>query len=709
MRAVLLKLLLGLLLSTLLILSYLFLPHKVFALDSQLRDFFFSQRGALPHTDTPRVVIVDIDEKSIRALGQWPWRRDIISRLLEQITHYRPGIIGLDILFAEPDRSSPHRIQADYPDLNLTTLPDYDRLLAHTFETTPVVGGYIFRFDESGTHEPPLLPAIFIAPKESGLLSPHSLTLNTPLLQHALYSSGFFNNLPDENGMIRKVPLLMAYDGMIFSSLALEMVRIYSGANRVELIPQSIDTSQVKFGAFRVPVDHFGQFTVNFRGAKHHFPYLSAIDLLNGTIDPTAIEGKFVLVGTSALGLYDLRSTTYDSNIPGVEIHANTIDNLLQGDYLATPPNHVLLDIGLIVLVMFGTLLLLHFVPSLLLLPLALGLLGVLTYGFYTLLFGYGVVLSLLFPLLTYLLAVLLSIGVDYFISQRQKEVIKTILGKKVSIGVMHHLLKHQDETLVRPREVDATLFFSDIQGFTSISETIDSPTRLIELLNSYMTPMVESIIAHKGTIDKFIGDAIMAYWNAPLPVPNHADQALSSALEQLRELQRINQSIYAEFGLRIKIGIGIHSGVVTAGDMGSQGRSDYTVIGDNVNLASRLEGLTRYYGVTLLISAQTKARLTKIYTLRPIDIVEVKGKREAVEIFEVRWEREAIDTTEDTTYLRAIEAFRAGRLREAERHFTQLQAYNPQRLYEQYLTRCHYYLSRPDTPFEPILKMTTK
>jgi adenylate cyclase len=283
------------------------------------------------------------------------------------------------------------------------------------------------------------------------------------------------------------------------------------------------------------------------------------------------------------------------------------------------------------------------------------------------------------------------------------------MLGKKVSPAVMDYLLEHSQENLIASRELEATIFFSDIRSFTNISEKIGSPDRLIHMLNTYMTPMVESIVKHHGTIDKFIGDAIMAYWNAPIAVEAHADEALKSAIEQIELLSEVNKGITKEYDVVIDIGIGIHTGVVTAGDMGSFGRSDYTIIGDNVNLASRLEGLTKQYGAQILISQETHLQLKGNYKIRPIEFVEVKGKSKAVEIFEVLCSNKNITQEELQNYNQALVSFREGELSLACGKFEDLEASNPSKLYAHYISRCKHFINNPEIPFTPILKMETK
>ncbi|MBD3807309.1 MAG: adenylate/guanylate cyclase domain-containing protein, partial [Epsilonproteobacteria bacterium] len=393
----------------------------------------------------------------------------------------------------------------------------------------------------------------------------------------------------------------------------------------------------------------------------------------------------------------------------GVEVHANAIDNILEGDFISKPSDVIVYDLMLIagVVAIFWTLFTL--LSSWAILPAALmGAYGVYELLYY-LLFKEGIVVNILFAVLAFFLTLVLSVGIDYIIASRQKEQAKRMLGKKVSPAVMEYLLAHSTDELVRPKDVEATIFFSDIRSFTTMSERIGSPSRLIEMLNAYMTPMVNSIVSHHGTIDKFIGDAIMAYWNAPVPVKNHADEALKSAIEQIEMLPKINEIVTAKYGVTIEIGIGLHTGVVTAGDMGSQGRSDYTIIGDNVNLASRLEGLTKQYGASILISHATYEQLQGSYTIRPIDLVEVKGKSQAVEIFEVICSNKNISQEELGLYTEAIGKFRAGEVVLACEMFEKLDTMQHSKLYGFYIERCRYFINNPLSEFTPILKMTTK
>ncbi len=688
--------------------AYLVMPQAFFSLDNRLRDFLFVIRGELPKND--KIVIVDIDEKSLKKYGQWPWSRDLVAKLLYKLSDGGAGVIGLDIVFAEADRSSPHRF-AHLFSKSKQKLQNYDEILAQSLSTTPVVGGYVFTFETTDEENTPMIPAIFVEKnmKKDTILKPKGVVLNIESLQDSMYSSGFFNNTPDDGGMIRSVPLLMKYNEVLYPSLVLEMIRIYSGAQKVEVIGDEAGVSSVNFGDFSVPTDNVGRLSVNFRGKGKYFKYISVADILSDNFDKKEIVNKFILVGTSAVGLFDLRSIPFDSAIAGVEVHANALDNILSGDFLYKPADMALYDLFIIWAIVIVFLLFFSFIKSWLIIPIAVASLYGLFELFFMSLFKYGVVLNLLFPLVAYLLTLILSVGVDYIIASRQKEQAKRMLGKKVSPAVMEYLLEHSEEDLVASREIEATILFSDIRGFTTISEKIGSPDKLIHMLNAYMTPMVDNIVNHHGTIDKFIGDAIMAYWNAPVEVKNHADKALVSAIEQIEMLVDVNKKITPIYDVEIAIGIGLHTGIVTAGDMGSYGRSDYTIIGDNVNLASRLEGLTKQYGAQILISHATFLLLKDEYKIRPIDLVEVKGKNKAVEIHEVICNNKNISDAEIKIYLEATKSFRDGDVNKAYALYSKLQSENPSKLYELYQERCKKFIDNPELEFTPILKMTTK
>lgn len=690
--------------------AYLFIPQTFFSLNNNLRDFLFNIRGELPKSD--RIVIVDIDETSLKQYGQWPWSRSVVSELINKLSDANAGIIGLDIVFAEPDQTSPHRIASKIKG-HTPKLDNYDLILAETLSSTPTVGGYVFTFEENNHDKAPLIPTVFIEKglqHNNSILQPKGVVLNIDVLQGKFYSSGFFNNIPDTGGMIHRVPLIMRYDGIVYPSLVLEMARIYSRASKVEIYGDEVGVQKIQFGDYTIPTDHAGRLIVNFRGEGRHFKYISAADILNGNFNAKEIAGKFVLVGTSAVGLSDLRSISFDSTIPGVEVHANTLDNILEGDFLHEPLDVVVYDLLVIWSMVFLLIFLFSYLNSWLLLPAAIAVCFLLFNIFFYLLFDMGIVLNLLFPLLAFVSTLILSVSIDYIVTSRQREAVKNIFAKKVSKAVMDDLLKQGNDEILKVRDENVAIFFSDIRGFTQISENIGSSQKLVALLNRYMTPVVNEIADREGTVDKFIGDAIMAYWNAPNRVENYADKAVISALEQIKILKQLNVQLDKEFGVTLKIGISIHTGLVTVGEMGSVGRSDYTIIGDNVNLASRLEGLNKLYGTTIIISEDTKKLLHKAYTFRSLDLVRVKGKKEAVEVFEVMPSGEGEKRSDELhRYQTALESYRKGKIQEAYELFRALDEKYACNLYRLYLQRCEEYLEDSEKPFDVIHTMLVK
>ena len=707
---------------------YLATPQKFLSLDNRFRDFLFLMRGSIPVTK--KVVIVDIDEKSLQDYGQWPWSRNIVASLITQLRNDGAGIIGLDIVFAEADKSA----KPFAKDSNESCPDLYDKVLASAVKTSPVIGGYFFSFDFN-TEKAASIPAVFI---EKGLNKgryipePIGARLNIACLQEVFYSSGFFNTIPDNGGMIRRIPLLMRYHNMLYPSLALEMIRIYSNEQRVTIQNSETGVDSIVLGDLVIPTDRYARMNINFRGPSNSFRYISASDILQKKIDPSLIQGKFVLIGTSAVGLSDLKPTPYDSVMPGVEIHANMIDTVLAGDMISTPHNGELIDLGIIVLTVLFSALIFYLLNAWLIIPAMIFLL----YGFYKLffilLFEKGIIVNILMPFIALVTTMLITLLLRYLFTSQQKEQLQKAFAQKVSPAVMKDILTNKTQNLLEPKEKSVTIFFSDIRSFTTISETIGNPEELILLLNKYLTPMVDIVVKHHGTIDKFIGDAVMAYWNAPTDVDNHADEAVQSAIEQLIMLKEINRKIEkhqenqyyvvkkainektvdhkAHYDMMINIGIGINTGVVTIGEMGSYGRSDYTIIGDNVNLASRLEGLCKTYGVLLIISETTKAALVRTYPIRELDWVRVKGKSKPVTIYEILIEVILQEELEKYNY--ALELYRNSKFNQAREVFKSLADDSDRysyKLYRMYQKRCEHLIEEKVSNFDGIFNFTTK
>lgn len=680
--------------------------------DQKFYDVMFHIRGE--QQGDRDIVIVDIDEKSLATHGQWPWSRHQVARLLEIMRDQGAAIIGMDIVFPEYDRTSPSRILP-----HATKALDYDVVLAQTLKRSPVVLGYQFDMGDKRYlhHDTPQIPIVFIEQgdqKSQGyVIEAQGAILNNPLLQQAALTSGFFNNTPDPNGVTRTVPLVMRYQGQLYPSLVLEMLRSALGIRQVIVTYNELGVEKVKLGDLVIPTDRYGRMVVNFRGKEGAYRYVSAGDLLDGTIDGSQLRNKIVFVGTSAAGLLDLRATPFEAVFPGVEIHATAFDTIINQSFLHRPSwiegMTVVVTLVLVILLTF----LIGYTRALVA-PVVMVLSSVLVVaGGYYLFLSDHLLIEVSMPLVGILLATLGAVVVNYIFETRQKEYIKRKLSSKVSSSVMEDLLASKDETLLSAKDREVTIFFSDIRSFTTLSETME-PSKLVAFLNRYFTPMSDTIMRYEGTIDKYIGDAIMAYWNAPRDVANHQDKAVQAALEQCRLLKEMNLRSKVHAEPEIHIGIGITTGLVTVGEMGSLHRSDYTVIGDTVNLGSRLEGLCQRYGVAIMISDETRQGLTIPFWIRFVDRVLVKGRHDAVSMYEVLDEQNytSYQGLEEhlVMYDRAIALYYEKQFGEADHLFSVLETQqwaNPT-LYRLYRERCSHYAQAPET-FEAIVGYETK
>lgn len=619
--------------------TYSYIKETLFFenLNNKILDAFFVYRGNVKADEN--IVIVDIDEKSLSVLGQWPWSRDAVAQVLVNLANAEVGIVGLDIVFAESDRSSPKKVLSKFG-LSHEEAEDYDEVLAYVLANSPTISGYLFNFEavvKKGI-EPNISAIIIEKNKQDSEFLPvaKGLVSNIPLLQKKSFSSGFFNTIPDSDGIVRSVPLAVRYDESIYPSLSLEMIRLILGSKKVVFNYSDIGINSIGIGKVSIPTDRFGRLNVNYAGKAKAYRYISAIDIYNNEFKKEDIKGKIVLIGTSAGGLLDLRATPLESTYPGVEIHANVLDNILNQNFITYPNWVEAVDILIILIMLISIVVIFTFfgayVTALSFTFFILSLVGF----SYWLFINEGIVLNIIYPLLSSTIFYMTLTSLHYLLESKQKDLIKSKLSKKVSAAVADSLIKQGNIDIFEAQEKEVSIFFSDIRGFTSISEAFKNPKELIELLNMYMTPMTDIITKNQGTVDKFIGDAIMAYWNAPNSVENHADKALQSACEQIRTLEKLNKELKEKGYPRIDIGIGINTGNVVVGEMGSVGRSDYTIIGDSVNLGSRIEGLCKTYKAQILISEYTKEKLKEVYDIVFLDEVKVKGKEEAVKIYKV-------------------------------------------------------------------------
>lgn len=682
-----------------------------------------------------RVVIVDIDEKSLEEIGHWPWGRHQVSTLIRQLIDVGgAAVVGFDVVFAEPDTTSglatlDALAQGPLKDLpqyrqalsGLRETLDYDRQLADTLRDRPVVLGYYFSNDAGGRKSGALPPAVFPAgtfdEQGNAFYTWSGYGANLPMLQSVARSAGHFNPLVESDGISRRVPLLVEFDGAYYQSLSLAVLRTaLGGAGLLPGIPEGgrevewLDLLSDE-GNLRIPVDHEFAALIPYRGGEGSFPYVPAVDVIKGRISPGSLQGRVVLIGTSAPGLVDLRASPVGSTYPGVEMHANLIAGMLDGTILEQP--ELLSTFSLAVLIVIGAILV-FWMPRLSPARAAfLTLLAIL------LLLGIHVGawrMGLLLPVATHLILVLMVFAFDmswgYLVVSRTRRQLAELFGQYIPPELVEEMSSDPESYSMAGRSCELSIMFSDVRSFTTLSEGLD-PQELTALMNEYLGTMTEVIRGRRGTLDKYIGDAIMAFWGAPLADAEHARHALLAALEMQAALPALN----AEFASRgwppLKIGIGINSGTVTVGDMGSPVRKAYTVMGDAVNLASRLEGITKEYGVGIVVGEETCQRVSDIRFIE-LDRVRVKGKEKAVGIFEpIAALSELSDTqrAECLLWEEALGHYRSQAWDEAEQCLHRLgmegsHAY----LYSLYLKRIAWYRDHPPgEQWDGVTTFTTK
>jgi adenylate cyclase len=657
-----------------------------------------------------KVVIVDIDERSLTEHGRWPWSRAKVAALVERLAQAGAAVIAFDVMFSEPELNPAGEVasflkkQGKGSPLLVAELArfeeafDRDRLLAGVLSNKEVVLGYTFQLIENqriGVLPQPLEVVNSQVIPKSSLVTMRGFTANLPILAQAALGSGFFSLIPDLDGVVRRVPLVARYDGQLYSSLALEALRHFLLVESVTLRTSRINEVEVLEeilldGFASVPTDDQGQMIVPYLGPKGSFPYVSATDVLAGTELSGQMKGAIVLVGTTAPGLFDLRSTPVQSVFPGVEIQANLIDGILAKRFLVQPAWAQGADFVVMVVAGMALALVLPFLSPLWQILWTFAVVAVLVVGNLSF-WSRGLVLSLAMPLILTALLAVCNLAYGFLVESRSRRQLKEMFGQYVPPQIVQEMSENPQKYNFDGETRELTVLFADIRGFTTLSETLAAGD-LKKLLSRYFTPMTRIIFETRGTIDKYVGDQIMAFWGAPVPDEHHAIQAIEAALRMLVEIKRLQHVFVLEELPRIAIGIGINTGLMNVGDMGSEYRRAYTVLGDAVNIGARLEGTTKYYGVGLVVGEATRNAAGDTFVFRELDLVRVKGKAQAVRVFEPVCRRGEGDETllrELTDYHRILAEFRARRWDEARAGFTLLRASAPDRyLYGLYLER---------------------
>ncbi len=685
-------------------------------------------RLTMPRTIDERVVILDIDERSLAELGRWPWNRELMSLLVDKLfNHYGIRVLGFDVVFAEADNSSglsrletlakrelkdDNAFQASLRDLRKQL--DYDARFAETLRGKAVILGYYLSSKSDGTSSgalpQPVLPAGTFAGRNIAFTSWQNYGGNLAEFQKNAAGAGHFNPLVDFDGIVRRVPMIAEYKGSYYESLSLAMVRAYLNFPKVlPGFPDEFVSNKVyggmewldlptERGTVRIPVDENAAALIPFRGYEGSFHYYSLTDVLAERIKPEQLKGRIALVGTTAPGLKDQRATPVGEAYPGVEMHANLIAGMLDGNIKLKPTYALGADV-ILLLIAGGVMVFLlprlsALYASVVSLLVLLSLLGI-NFSFW----HYG---NFVLPLAAGLILVsslfLLNMSWGYFVESRSKRQLAGLFGQYVPPELVEEMSRDPENYSMAGRKAELTVLFSDVRGFTTISEGLD-PAQLANLMNEYLGTMTSIVRQHRGTLDKYIGDAIMAFWGAPVEDADHAKNAVMTALEMQMALPELNRKLAAKGWPELKIGIGVNTGTMTVGDMGSPVRQSYTVMGDTVNLGSRLEGITKQYGVGIIVGEDTYSILKKSFVFRELDRVRVKGKAEPVGMYEplvVDGKEQKSRQDELKLWHQALRYYRAQDWDQAEVALLNLSRMAPCYLYEMYMQRIAHYRKEP-------------
>ncbi|NPU13305.1 adenylate/guanylate cyclase domain-containing protein [Bradyrhizobium sp. 83002] len=623
-----------------------------------------------PRVKTMRpVTIVDIDEKSVAdpKLGQWPWPRTRIAEIIEKLTRLGALVIAFDVVFAEPDRLNPALAAETFPNLDeatrekLKALPSNDQVLADALRRSRIVLGETasneVRADLDKTL--PVTGVATIGPEADGFMESYpGLLRNVSVIEHAASGRGLFTIPPERDGIIRRVPMILQAQDITMLALSFEMLRVVSGADTLVIKADIGGIKSLRIGGFEIPTDRKGRIWVHYARSDPSI-YVSAIDVLEGRVPPEKIARKLVLIGPSAIGLNDIKTTPVDPAMPGVEVHAQVLESVLTNSILSPP--FWGLSAEFFGALIFG-LLVIVFAPRLGAVTLVLVgalfasvLIGLSWYA-YT---QHRFLIDFTYPMLSTTAIYLTLIFASFIREQQQRKEIRGWFAQYMSPVLVEQLAQSPEKLVLGGEEREMTIMFSDVRGFTSISESYKrDPQGLTTLMNRFLTPLTDAIIARKGYVDKYMGDAIMAFWNAPLDDREHHLNACTAALDMLDKIDEVNRQREQEAAhgghvyIPLNVGIGLNTGIGVVGNMGSELKKNYSVLGDSVNLASRLEGQTKEYGFPIIVGSATAMAVKDKLAILELDFIMVKGKTEPEVIY-------AIAGREDVMYSERFQLLR--------------------------------------------------
>lgn len=717
--------------------SYNYRVHFLDTLENLAYDFRL--RLALPDQTDKKVVIIDIDEKSLGEIGHWPWERNVLASILDNLfDYYQIKSLGFDIVFSEADVGASDQVLNELAQSPLKDQPAFqaiytkaqprmnrDDAFARSLQNRNTVMGVVFDPNEATLKKgelPPALPNFNASIIESfNFIHAKGYTANLPVLQQHALAGGFFDNPQlDDDGVFRRVPLLQAYNGQMYPSLALALTSASLDNNTLKIGYSVLDEATglkslewIYLGERAIPVDERGDVLVPYIGYNHSFDYIPAVDILNKKIPADALKGKIALFGTSAAGLLDLRTTPLEKAYPGVEVHANIIQGILDQAIMHKP--EYIMGFEILIIIVLG--LTLTFVLPMLsplwgsaaVLAAISAILGMDIYAWYSL----QIVLPITASLLLIALLYVLNMTLGFFMESRGKRHLTQLFGQYVPPELVEEMSRNMEAINLDGEIRNMSVLFTDVRGFTTISENME-PQELTRFINAFLTPLTRIIHTNRGTIDKYMGDAIMAFWGAPLEDAQHARHALNAAMEMIAELPKLNASFKQQGRPEIHIGVGVNTGPMNVGNKGSDFRVDYTVLGDNVNLGSRLEGLTKTYGVDIIVGPNTRHAVPE-FEYRELDLVRVKGKDKPVTLYEPIGLVDQVDKavrSQIKKFHHALQLYRAQKWDDAEQEIFQLSQIDPghKKLYDIYLDRiAHYRQSSPGENWDGVFTHTSK
>ena len=706
-RRVLFCLFLGMFVTFLMVFSHRFQSRLLRHFDLKVYDFLLaSRRGGTP---SPFPVLVDIDEKSLAKFGQWPWPRTRLAELLAILAESGAVAIGVDILMAEPDRTSLgpllKGLSEEYGlDPKLEGVPeeflDNDALLADVLRQIPAVLSSVL-VDGEGK-ETSVLKSLRLATQKTSKNAPGlsetlpqmGAVMPIPILMDAVSAVGYMTADPDEDGVMRRIPLFLGWRGSVQMPLSVLTLNMALGNGQMKAGMGENGLAALDISGVTIPLSGTSFLPIAFRGGRGEYPSWSAADILEGNVSHESFQDKIVFVGSSAAGLMDIRATPFDSVYPGLEMHAAVVDTILSERFISTPENVVIGDVAfslqsfLIVLVGSLSMFLFAYTGPIAFLSLSVFSLMVLGGVSYTY-FQMGFFVSPLYASLTVAAEGVSLLLARFWMETRERKALRAAFSNYVAPEIVRRIAEGEPvELMGEQREI--SVLFTDIRDFTSISESL-KPSQLVSLLNRYFAPLTALVRESSGTLDKFVGDAMMAFWNAPLDVKDHPQKALLSAMEMKKALFELNAELQKELGFHLENGTGLHCGLAHVGNIGTGDLMSYTAIGDAVNVASRLEGMCSFYGVGITVSDDIMKQCRTLFYWQKIDCVRVKGRDKPVTLFTPLSEKEANDRAQELALWEKVQGYYGeGRFRDAGPLLTELRAIAPaEKLYRVFALRC--------------------